>query len=320
MSGRCSVDESDEWRPLAELSVLSDDEVPAGLRPRPDLPGDEAYSADVVRLNLYDLNESISPLNLVAVDLLGLGGVLHAGVEVFGEEWSYGTSGVVVNEPRKNLTYSYRQTVFMGRSCLDYADAEQIVTSMLDEWPGSRYDLLTRNCCSFAEELCQKLGVGSLPGWVNRFAEAGSNLAVVRGLVSLLGGCAVSSCGNSTPGRSTPSSPGTPQVCRFGVGKENRPMRGRASREHLDATPESMKMRRFPKARCNNFSFDNEAHALSLLVPGIPEHLELPVSSTRQSCSFRPSGGKFGAEPVLSARTPVARPANLVSPMVRLTF
>jgi len=254
------------------------------------------------------------------VDFLGLGGALHAGVEVFGEEWSYGTSGVAVNEPRKNTRYAYRQTIFMGHACIDRAGAERAIRCLRKEWLGCHYDLLTRNCCSFAEELCLRLGVGGLPSWVNRLAETGGNLAVVRGLVSLLGGCAASSTGWSSPARSTPSgtghsSPETPQACWLGTGKENvPPEKGGASREHLAATPESVKLRKLPKARCSNFSFDSQSHSLSLLVPGYHGEFEFPVNSARQPLSERsvlsinssnfprPSASKFDAQPVLSAR------------------
>jgi len=37
-------------------------------------------------------------------------------------------------------------------------------------WCGRQYDILGQNCCSFANALCERIGVGSIPPWVDRFA------------------------------------------------------------------------------------------------------------------------------------------------------
>ncbi|KAE8719722.1 putative receptor-like protein kinase [Hibiscus syriacus] len=49
----------------------------------------------------------------------------------------------------------------------------QILQELSREWPGSSYDLLSKNCNHFCDEFCERLGVQKLPGWVNRFANAG---------------------------------------------------------------------------------------------------------------------------------------------------
>lgn len=41
---------------------------------------------------------------------------------------------------------------------------------MRAEWQGNTYDLLARNCCHFCETFAAELGVGPIPGWLNRFA------------------------------------------------------------------------------------------------------------------------------------------------------
>merc|ERR1712146_682851 len=38
------------------------------------------------------------------------------------------------------------------------------------------YHLLQRNCCDFSNELCKRLGVGRVPGWVKSAAGAGARL------------------------------------------------------------------------------------------------------------------------------------------------
>ena len=42
---------------------------------------------------------------------------------------------------------------------------------------GSRYNLLLCNCNHFSTELALRVGVGSVPGWVNRLSRIGSLIA-----------------------------------------------------------------------------------------------------------------------------------------------
>merc|ERR1712187_941791 len=61
-------------------------------------------------------------------------------------------------------------------------------------WVGSRYDIVRMNCLLFANELCEKLGVGSLPRWVMRLASGGSCAANASNAIGL-GSC----CCNTAP-------------------------------------------------------------------------------------------------------------------------
>lgn len=78
-----------------------------------------------VVLNVYDVttsesertNSTITTLNGITHSL-GLGGVFHGGIEVYGEEWSFGYadegSGVYVCPPRRNPLYTFRESVTLG--------------------------------------------------------------------------------------------------------------------------------------------------------------------------------------------------------------
>merc|ERR1719191_1919491 len=55
---------------------------------------------------------------------------------------------------------------------------------MAPVWGGKSYDLVRRNCCSFANEFCEKLGVGPIPGWVNRLAQVGASTLLAAQLVA----------------------------------------------------------------------------------------------------------------------------------------
>ncbi|GMJ13581.1 hypothetical protein like AT4G25680 [Hibiscus trionum] len=139
-----------------------------------------------VRLHIYDVtnsgsektNTTILQINKIFKDGIGLGGVFHSAVQVYGEEeWSFGFcehgSGVFSCPSGKNPMYTYRESMVLGRTNFSKFKVNQILQELSREWPGNSYDLLSKNCNHFCDELCEMLGVQKLPGWVNRFANAG---------------------------------------------------------------------------------------------------------------------------------------------------
>ncbi|GAV84544.1 DUF862 domain-containing protein [Cephalotus follicularis] len=68
--------------------------------------------------------------------------------------------------------YTYRESIVLGSTNCSIFKVNQILRAFSREWPGSLYDLLFKNCNHFCDELCEKLGVPKLPGWVNCFASA----------------------------------------------------------------------------------------------------------------------------------------------------
>eukprot|EP00931_Biecheleriopsis_adriatica_P059110 TRINITY_DN35315_c0_g1_i1.p1 TRINITY_DN35315_c0_g1~~TRINITY_DN35315_c0_g1_i1.p1 ORF type:complete len:430 (+),score=101.67 TRINITY_DN35315_c0_g1_i1:47-1291(+) len=140
-----------------------------------------------VKLHVYDVSQeqSIQKINRVLAHKhspLKLGGVFHAGVEVNGLEWSFGFSesethpGVSCVEPRTHPQHHYRQTVDMGCTKVAAEDIADIITSLIEEYPGDDYELLRRNCCHFADDFTRRLGVGHIPGWVIRLARMGAGV------------------------------------------------------------------------------------------------------------------------------------------------
>lgn len=139
-----------------------------------------------VILHIYDVtnsgsdktNNTIVQINKIFKDGIGLGGIFHSAVQVHGdEEWSFGFceqgSGVFSCPPSKNPMYTYRERMVLGKTNCPMFEVNQILRELSREWPGNSYDLLSRNCNHFCDELCERLGVPKLPGWVNRFANAG---------------------------------------------------------------------------------------------------------------------------------------------------
>ncbi|CAL0303368.1 unnamed protein product [Lupinus luteus] len=152
---------------------------------------------DVI-LHIYDVtnsgsdktNNTILQINKIFKDGIGLGGIFHSAVQVYGDdEWSFGFceqgTGVFSCPSGKNPMYTYRESLTLGKTNLSIFKVNQILRELSREWPGSSYDLLARNCNHFCDELCERLGVLKLPGWVNRFANAGDTAMEVAGSTAL---------------------------------------------------------------------------------------------------------------------------------------
>ncbi|KAM7494456.1 hypothetical protein LguiB_029065 [Lonicera macranthoides] len=151
-----------------------------------------------VILHIYDVtnsgsdktNNTIVQINKIFKDGIGLGGIFHSAVQVYGdEEWSFGfcEQGTgVFNVPHgRNPMYTYRECIVLGKTDCSIFKVNQIIRELSREWPGHSYDLLSKNCNHFCDEFCERLGVPKLPGWVNRFAHAGDAAAELAGNTAL---------------------------------------------------------------------------------------------------------------------------------------
>jgi len=140
-----------------------------------------AYDGEPVWLHIYDVSKgSVQWVNSL-IRPVGTG-AFHAGVEVFGLEWSFGyaaegRTGVYSCQPRGNSQHEYRESVLMGGTCHSGAQVHELIGRLSAEWVGNGYHLLTRNCCNFSDALCTALDVGPVPEWVVHLAGAGAKLA-----------------------------------------------------------------------------------------------------------------------------------------------
>jgi len=140
-----------------------------------------------VLVHIYDVSQedSIQRLNKwIAPRLspLKFGGVFHAGVEVNGLEWSFGMPavdtqpGIACVVPQTHPQHHFRQTVRVRRTKLSGEEIADLISQLIEEYPGYDYDILHRNCCHFADDFCQRLGSGRIPGWVYRLARLGATI------------------------------------------------------------------------------------------------------------------------------------------------
>merc|ERR1719409_2582017 len=84
-------------------------------------------------------------------------GAFHAGLEVYGQEWSYGFrdwrgTGVYPCTPRE-APHCYRESVGLGITYKNGEELRQAVEEFAIRWKGEDYDVLGHNCCHFCEAL-----------------------------------------------------------------------------------------------------------------------------------------------------------------------
>ncbi|PNW69915.1 hypothetical protein CHLRE_17g698100v5 [Chlamydomonas reinhardtii] len=123
-----------------------------------------------VVLNVYDL----APQNQWTI-FCGVG-IFHSGVEVHGVEYAYGQhdydySGIFATNPRDAPgQVVFRESILMGETHLSQAEIHALVQRMGNDYKGTNYHLLQRNCNHFANDLCVQLIGKEAPTWVNRLA------------------------------------------------------------------------------------------------------------------------------------------------------
>lgn len=139
-----------------------------------------------VRLQIYDVGTSavVHGINRL---LKPLGtGAFHTGVEVFGQEVAFGNleqtrCGIYFCRPRKCPGHLHIEQVLMGQTELSRKEFHRLVQELCSDWLSDGYDLLSRNCCHFADTLCRRLGVEALPARVLNLAGAGAGVLSVVG-------------------------------------------------------------------------------------------------------------------------------------------
>ncbi|CAL8088968.1 unnamed protein product [Calicophoron daubneyi] len=137
----------------------------------------------MVTVNVYDmlwLNVYTSSFGV---------GVYHTGVVVYGTEYCYGGhplnySGIFAMVPQDSETlgqnYSYKTTLFMGRTDFTDSDVALILEDMGPQYRGDQYHLLHRNCNHFSDAFVQILCGASLPKWINRLATVGAKIPFIE--------------------------------------------------------------------------------------------------------------------------------------------
>lgn len=150
------------------------------LQPRFGSQDDDGKAKERVLVRVYDLGQTAftrSFFNQIAKSY----GAFHTGVQVYGREWSFGmtfddwTTGITWCIPGQNPDHSFRETLSMGYTTLSPQEVERVIYGMKDEWRGCTYNVLSRNCHNFSDELSRRLCGCGLPPWVNALASTGDD-------------------------------------------------------------------------------------------------------------------------------------------------
>mmetsp|Transcript_60530 Transcript_60530/g.116684 ORF Transcript_60530/g.116684 Transcript_60530/m.116684 type:complete len:228 (+) Transcript_60530:113-796(+) len=135
-----------------------------------------------VKLHIYDVSPNLMEVNQALFQITG-GGVFHAGVELFGQEWAYRNkrtsgTGIYNHKPLKAPGASHCMSLGMGMTDMTEETFYLFLHSFSKEWPASDYHFLRNNCCHFSKTLCVSLGCGSnFPDWLMTLADTGDNIA-----------------------------------------------------------------------------------------------------------------------------------------------
>ncbi|KAI7880943.1 DUF862-domain-containing protein [Lichtheimia hyalospora FSU 10163] len=131
-----------------------------------------------VFVNVYDMLEPSLLTNVGYA--LGVG-IFHSGVEVAGREYCFGgheyenLTGVFAVEPKIGPPgVLFKQSIPMGYIDMSDQEIDQVLYAVSEDFGGTTYNLLTRNCNHFTQELCLRLTGKSIPGWINRAARLGA--------------------------------------------------------------------------------------------------------------------------------------------------
>lgn len=106
--------------------------------------------------------------------------LLHTGVVINGREYAYGghdrpnTTGVYWTAPRTVPPGgTFKMEILHGFTFAPQHEIDSIIKSTSEEFPGTAYNLLTKNCNHFTQSLCERLTGQRGPNWLNRAASIG---------------------------------------------------------------------------------------------------------------------------------------------------
>merc|ERR1719387_178411 len=109
--------------------------------------GKEEHEPEPVALHIYDLGPSTAKMNAFFYAVGS--GAFHAGVEVYGTEWSFGCytdgpfgTGIFCVPPKGCEAHMYRESVPMGKTPMTKKEVKALLSRLCREWPGCNYDLL----------------------------------------------------------------------------------------------------------------------------------------------------------------------------------
>ncbi|KAK6159894.1 hypothetical protein DH2020_003275 [Rehmannia glutinosa] len=82
----------------------------------------------------------------------------------------YPTSGVFEVEPRSCPGFMFRRSIMLGSTDMSRSEFRSFMEHLSNKYHGDTYNLISKNCNHFTDEVCLHLTGKPIPGWVNRLA------------------------------------------------------------------------------------------------------------------------------------------------------
>lgn len=112
--------------------------------------------------------------------------LLHTGVVINGREYAYGghdkrgVTGVYWTRPQTLPPGgTFKVEILQGFTLSPQNEIDAIIHEVSNEFQGTAYNLLTKNCNHFTSHLCQRLTGRNGPAWLNRAASIGVALPCI---------------------------------------------------------------------------------------------------------------------------------------------
>lgn len=112
--------------------------------------------------------------------------LLHSGVVINGREYAYGghdrrgMTGVYWTKPKSEPPGgTFKTEILHGFTFASQPEIETILDEISEDFQGTAYNLLTKNCNHFTSDLCRRLTGNRGPAWLNRAASIGVALPCV---------------------------------------------------------------------------------------------------------------------------------------------
>mmetsp|Transcript_89792 Transcript_89792/g.253235 ORF Transcript_89792/g.253235 Transcript_89792/m.253235 type:complete len:253 (-) Transcript_89792:131-889(-) len=125
-----------------------------------------------VCVHVYDIGGGLVSWVNTLMAPFGSTGAYHVGVEVYGEEWSFGRSrssqcekktGIQRTEPKAHPIHEYRETIHFGQTQMTAVEVQVKLNEMRGIYLQSEYHFIRRNCITFAQDFVYALTGRDLP-------------------------------------------------------------------------------------------------------------------------------------------------------------
>eukprot|EP00434_Breviolum_minutum_P045012 symbB.v1.2.040271.t1/scaffold7114.1/size13255/2 len=164
------------------------------------ISGGDEWNPKDVWVHIYHCDPYTGFLNRMLLKNSEIG-IYHAGIEVYGEEWSFqyfedtwndpSISGILRCLPKQMSGYEYQESLNLGPTPLTPDEVDDLLTELSEEYSASTYHLTHRNCLTFAEHLAKSLKAPKeFPEWILGILAASTKVGALDATVDYFWGWA----------------------------------------------------------------------------------------------------------------------------------